>query len=160
MKLRKSLYGMKYGGMVQFTMTKITVWNGHTMVKSQITCHVIGSHGELLQGLTGILSFYLLHVYLAKEGNGNTNGEMKRNNYAEYCMNTPCGAWYKCYIPCKYKTCHAYLFISDKVYMYIEMKSINSYSNGNDKHCLFKITLKIFKMLLINQNEDMPHAIF
>ena len=33
MKLRKSLYGMKYGGMVQFTMTKITVWNGHTQLK-------------------------------------------------------------------------------------------------------------------------------
>ena len=130
------------------------------MVKSQIKGHVIGSHGELLQGLTGFLSFYLLHIYWAKEGNGNINREMKGKNYAEYCMNTPCGAGYKCYIPCKCKTSRAYLFISDKVYMYIEMKSINSYSNGIGKHSLFKITFKMFNMLLINQNEDMPHAIF
>ena len=30
MKLRKSHYGLKFGGMMQFTMERITVWNGHT----------------------------------------------------------------------------------------------------------------------------------
>ena len=88
------------------------------MIKSQITCHVIGSLGELLQGLTGILSFDLLQIHSAKVGNWNTNREMKGKNYAEYCMDTPCGAGYKCNIACKCKTCHVYFFdVFDKVYM-------------------------------------------
>ena len=32
MKLRKSHYGLKFGGMLQFTMKWITVWNGHTQL--------------------------------------------------------------------------------------------------------------------------------
>ena len=85
---------------------------------------------------------------------------MKGKNYAEYCMDTPCGAGYKCNIPCKCKTCHVYFSdVFDKVYMYIEIISINSYINGNDKHNLLKITFKNVNMLLINQNEDMPHNV-
>ena len=32
MKLRKSYLGLKFGGMVQFTMKRITVWNDHTQL--------------------------------------------------------------------------------------------------------------------------------
>ena len=32
MKLRKSHYGLKFGGMMPFTMKWITVWNGHTQL--------------------------------------------------------------------------------------------------------------------------------
>ena len=32
MKLRKSHYGLKFGGMVQFTMKRITIWNCHTQL--------------------------------------------------------------------------------------------------------------------------------
>ena len=32
MKLKKSHYGLKFGGMMQFTTKLITVWNGHTQL--------------------------------------------------------------------------------------------------------------------------------
>ena len=32
MKLRKSHYGLKFGGMMQFAMKRITVWNGHAQL--------------------------------------------------------------------------------------------------------------------------------
>ena len=32
MKLRKSLYGLNFCGMMQFTMKCVTVWNGHTQL--------------------------------------------------------------------------------------------------------------------------------
>ena len=32
MKLRKSHYRLKFGGMMQFTKKRITVWNGHTQL--------------------------------------------------------------------------------------------------------------------------------
>ena len=50
MKLRKSHYGQKFGGMVQFTMKRITVWNGHT--------HLMFAFSDLVQ--PRVLSFFEL----------------------------------------------------------------------------------------------------